>query len=453
MKQYIPHKIDLDKLIEEYPVEGHIKNFKKDNLIHIISLLTELPASAERYDEDEGFVQLNAGKLQSRIHNYREYLDYLLASKVIETDNHYVVNLKSRGYRFTPTFNSEITAKQISDWPLIKHIMKDKEIDPDLKKHHNYVIKWWDEDLYINYEPAMDMLKKEKTLNITTQVKNPYGKYNCTYYNINRFNDKDFFLSIDNNIGRFHSNLTNMKSEYRNYIQYNGENLVSVDIQNSTPYLSTVLFNTEFYDSTQPSTTDHAFNIHSIYTTPTHHYTLPFTHVPPPMLVKTPETPMNSDFQLFSNLVENGQLYEYLQDIFKDELGIEYEDRKAVKEAVFTILFTGNQFIGQEEAKPKQVFKKHFPTVYELFAYLKKNDKKFLSNLLQRIESHLILNVICKRIAKEYPKLPIFTIHDSIATTSGNEKIVESIMKEELTKHIGIPPSLKFDYWFPPNLN
>ena len=132
MKQYIPYKIEIDKLIEQSPVEGHIKNFKKDNLIHIINLLTELPASAERYDDDEGFVQLNAKKLQSRIHNYREYFDYLLAAEVIETNNHYVVNRKSRGYRFTPAFNSEITATQISDWPLIKHIMKDKEISNNM---------------------------------------------------------------------------------------------------------------------------------------------------------------------------------------------------------------------------------------------------------------------------------------------------------------------------------
>lgn len=50
-------------------------------------------------------------------------------------------------------------------------------------------------------------------------------------------------------------------------------------------------------------------------------------------------------------------------------------------------------------------------------------------------------------LKEEYPNLPIYTIHDSIATTSGNERIVETIMIEELTKHIGIPPTLKFDLW------
>jgi hypothetical protein len=114
---------------------------------------------------------------------------------------------------------------------------------------------------------------------------------------------------------------------------------------------------------------------------------------------------------------------------------------------VFSVLFSSNKFIGQDEAKPKRLFKRLFPSVYDVFSYLKRKDKTFLACLLQRIESYLILDVICKRISNEYPDIPIYTIHDSIATTSGNEKHVERIMKEELTKHIGIPPTLKFDYW------
>ena len=70
-----------------------------------------------------------------------------------------------------------------------------------------------------------------------------------------------------------------------------------------------------------------------------------------------------------------------------------------------------------------------------------------LNSKLQHIESYLVLDVICKRISEEHPDLPIYTIHDSIATTSGKEGIVEAIMKAELAKHIGITPNLKYDYW------
>ena len=71
----------------------------------------------------------------------------------------------------------------------------------------------------------------------------------------------------------------------------------------------------------------------------------------------------------------------------------------------------------------------------------------FLAVLLQRIESYLVLEIICKRIALERPKLPIYTIHDSIVTTIGNEEYVKSIMVEMLKSYIGHEPKLKFEYW------
>ena len=161
------------------------------------------------------------------------------------------------------------------------------------------------------------------------------------------------------------------------------------------------------------------------------------------MLEESSETPIIPDIQLFQDLVKNGQLYEYLEEKFSEELELSFPDRKAIKEVVFTVLFTSNRFIGQDEAKPKRLFKKLFPTVYDVFAHFKKQDKTFLACLLQRIESYLVLDVICKRISTEYPDLPIYTIHDSIATASSNENKVEYIMREELTQNIGITPNLK----------
>ena len=57
-----------------------------------------------------------------------------------------------------------------------------------------------------------------------------------------------------------------------------------------------------------------------------------------------------------------------------------------------------------------------------------------------------------KRQARERPNLPIFTIHDSIVTTVGNEAYVQSVLKEELTKAIGWPPQVALDYWHPSNM-
>ena len=83
---------------------------------------------------------------------------------------------------------------------------------------------------------------------------------------------------------------------------------------------------------------------------------------------------------------------------------------------VFFILFSSNK----QHSTGKSIFKKIFPELYKVFAEIKKGDDKeykFLSILLKRIESYLFIDVICKRIAKEYPEAPVITIHYSVATT------------------------------------
>jgi len=103
--------------------------------------------------------------------------------------------------------------------------------------------------------------------------------------------------------------------------------------------------------------------------------------------------------------------------------------------------------LGQENAKPKKMFKQMFPEVYEVFKKIKSKDKSLLPRLLQSIESYLMIDIIAGRISEEYPDVPIFTIHDSISTTEKYVDVVESIMKEELSKAIGHAPKLAREDW------
>ena len=54
-----------------------------------------------------------------------------------------------------------------------------------------------------------------------------------------------------------------------------------------------------------------------------------------------------------------------------------------------------------------------------------------------------------KRIAKECPDLPIFTIHDSIATTFGNEHYLATIITEEVKNLTDLDVQLGYEYWTP----
>ncbi len=464
MKQFIPANLDIDKLINEKP-PFRIERFKRDNLIHIIHLITSIPATNKDLDIIDGFVPIYSQVLQKRVRNYRDYLDYLLDNDVLLTDDWYIKGLKSKGYKFTDKYSRAIKMIQVADRCLINAIKKESKFAVSIKKKYKHLIKWYGPDLQIDYRLATKFIEEDLQRKInnptlrdfdekTKSYKDPYTQYKCSLLNIERIAAGDFILSVDDNVFRLHSTLSNVRSEIRNCISFGGRKLISIDIKNSQPYLSTAILNHKFwkepswYEEKQPTACIYKLSkvIKSIIFQTNKNYNSFI------MLCKSSEMQAGSDLQRYKTLVEQGVFYEYLSEEIGKELGIGYSDRKKVKAAVFQVLFTDNRFLGQKEAKPKKVFKTRFPAIYELFSLIKKSDKTNLPRLLQRLESYLMLLVITKRIARERPKLPIFTIHDSIVTTKGNEDYVMQVMKHEMQMAIGIAPTLSIEIWEPANL-
>jgi hypothetical protein len=167
------------------------------------------------------------------------------------------------------------------------------------------------------------------------------------------------------------------------------------------------------------------------------------------------KTLIQLDFQKmeFIKSVTNGTFYEDLIEVFENKEGMilgssPSEKRKKVKKMVYTLLFDDHSKPYNRTSKSRyQMFKRMYSSVTKVFEFVKKGDYRTLAAILQRTESHLVLDKICGRIAKERPYLPIFTIHDNIVTTVGNEDYVQEVMKEELTKAIGKPPKFSFEYW------
>lgn len=155
------------------------------------------------------------------------------------------------------------------------------------------------------------------------------------------------------------------------------------------------------------------------------------------------------DITQYRNLISNGELYGFLKDQFSVHLGDAFKSKKAVKGIVFTVFFTDNRF----QDNTKKLFQKLFPMVTKMFEMIKRKDSTLLPRLLQSIESYLFLQVITKKIASKYPYIPLYTIHDSIVTTERYIAIVKKYMVEELTKQIGIPPTLEEEIWSPINLS
>tara|TARA_R110001606_G_scaffold364204_1_gene518557 strand:- start:9301 stop:10665 length:1365 start_codon:yes stop_codon:yes gene_type:complete len=443
----IPSSVDLEGYLTEHPptFKYHI-----DYFYHILEYLS-IGMEMEDLDSNAGFVNLSSVKLQKIVHNYKEYLDHLLKNKFIRTDMKYIVGEKCKGYLISKYSYHKASVKKIE---IIKSVIKKnrsknaKESKLKLEKTKNnypHLTKWFNESLKINVEDAtkkVEELFPEQTGGIRGTIK---GKANLRHkrfkaiYSIQKFNKQDFYYSVDDNVGRFHSNLTNIKSELRNFITYDSKKLVNIDIKNSQPLFSTLLFNETFYKEGQ------LINIFKIPTSFPLLSNSKSSYLPTIiMLVKTLN---NIDIQKVNNyftMVNSGEFYQKISDLTYPNKEFV---KKSIKEMIFTVFFSNNRFIGQPEAQSKRDFRDNFPEVYNMFKAIKIKNHRALAHLLQRIESIIIIENVTLRISKEKPDLPIFTIHDSVATIIGYEDYVTSIIKEEVLKLTGLNVRLGKEYW------
>ena len=62
---------------------------------------------------------------------------------------------------------------------------------------------------------------------------------------IDRIKEHDYHLSTDSTVNRFYSTITLMPSDFRNFLRYDGKELVCLDIRNSQAFFSLNLLKEE----------------------------------------------------------------------------------------------------------------------------------------------------------------------------------------------------------------
>ncbi len=480
MKRYLPENIEVSKLIVDHPMD-HIEGFHTDKAIWILSEITEKSCNYN------GYAEIHSKRFRSFVHNYNEYLNYFANIGLIERDMQYYYNIfsksKVRGYKFSEQYSSTLTGIEINYFPIIKKAVKEQQNKLKTCLDNKHLIKWFNPSLTIDYDNAVDYLgiyhtqTKEKSESISKKVdeikntwydnysekclilqqykiKDPYESYKRAFMAIDRIKEHDYHLSTDSTVNRFHSILTFMPCDFRNFLKYDGKELVCLDISNSQAYFSLNLLKKE--NLAVIINTAYELNKRDSILNP-NQYSILSTYPPnfsssSYILSETLDNIDNQEVEAYKNLVLSGKIYDYYEQIIFEELGITYASRKALKEEFFRTIYSSNRYFGQPGAAPKRVFQKHFPGIYEYFYQLKKLHPDIISNVLMRWESHAVLQCITKRISKNNPKVPLFTIHDGIATTKDNTELVSSIMCEELKAQTGYSPALKKEEWNHKNL-
>ncbi|WP_074780453.1 hypothetical protein [Draconibacterium orientale] len=442
----IPSSLNLEDILKKRPPEF---KYKIDKFYYILDYLAR-GMDVEDLDNNEGFINLNAKRLQEAVHDYKDYLDYLLKRGIISTDMIYIVGKKSKGYRINSNKEHKVSVQRIpiTSWPMQKKKRKEQE---DLVAENNktvkgygHLTKWFNDKLQIDETGAKAKIEEvfpEPSGPIRGKLKGRPSDWNKRYkaiYSIEKFAKGDFYYSVDDNVGRFHSNLTNIKKELRHYITFDGQRLVNVDIKNSQPLFSQLLLSKNFYENeSEPSIFNfpHSFKLIS-----------PSSNSPSftIMVVKMLQKLNNEDIGKYVSMVNSGQFYNQMSDLLFPNQAFE---KKKVKMMFFKVLFSSNYVLGQPSAKDKKKFAESFPDVYQIFKLIKRKNHTALAHILQRIESEVILRKVVSRIASEKPNLPIFTIHDSVATTVGDEKYVKNVMKEEIKSFTKLNAKFGLEYW------
>lgn len=435
---FIPKNIDIDRVLKDNPPTF---SYQRDCFVYILHIITSIPSGNWNLIDEEGYTNVNKQILQRRIHEYKSYLKYLVSVGLIEESSFYIPTVKSRGIRICSYYQSELVPIEITKPTLIKSITKShSKINVKKTEDAKFLRKWFNPKVEVDLEGAQAFLMTLKSQEEAEGNIHAQQAYNSRILPLMQLAKGEYSFAVDNTGFRLHTNLTRTMKDLRKFIKYDGQNLHSIDIVNSQPFLARPLLNEGYYQRN---------NISDKIVNPR----LTSQHNFPIMLVENITKVKNqSDVKNYINVVTQGKFYEQFAEILIENSLFEgdIEDsliRKKVKEITFASLYSPNTAIGHNpEVK---IFADVFPGVYSIIKIIKTGhgEHSAYSILLQRLEAELILDKICKRINKAYPNIPIFTIHDSIITTEEYIPVVTNFMRKIMKINIGASPVLKIEEW------
>jgi len=449
---FIPDRLNIEHDLENYgdkKLKSHINKFK-----YLIHLLYVTPLTNRRYYK---ILTATTKSVTKRIHiplsgkrlsymfgerYYKKILDVSKELKYIESTDHWIIGEKSIGYRLTKNLRNQTYKRDHITSPiLIRKILQGKssyELDEVGRLLFDKL-----KELDFDFDSAKQYLND--CINDGT-----YQPLDVRYLSrklmIDSWKYQGIRAKVDNKGFRLHTNLTNLAKELRQYLSWQGNKLVGIDISNSQPFFligrlieyyhpSNKRTLTTYYDEVVPFDSkiliDSISNMYqSILTGSVPSYDLTILEKLPP------------DVQNYIYLTVTGKLYDTLLEL-KNREWESNNTREEIKTNVLTLFY--QKEIDDQTSKLKEVFKFIFPNVFKYIEISKRRDYRNFPISLQRAESDMILRTICKRILGEQPDIPIFTIHDSIFSIEEHIPYIKKVINEEIFKKYSILPNLKVE--------
>ena len=429
---------------EQLEIISTTYNINSDGLVAIISFILINGCNIKDQYKDylwrDGWVQIKSTQLKQLVGNkYKKYIQALLDNNIISCYNSYLVDTFCKRYKINGLFDiheDNVKMRRVS----YKSVVFKKRILNYLKRleelkgniNSNFLKMSKDETrswLFDQHKNMFNNIKDDQAdiwLNKVTTTWNLKCQNNKSldinypykvYYSLLSIKDNisSFYYNINDDFGnRFHSAWTNNPNWCKSLLDTKIQPLYEIDINNSQFYFFSLLCKLSFknlqvilqekiesWDSLELITLKNNFNnsIQSLILSVQYIYNT------------------SNDVQEFVQHSIDGTLYEWLSSML-------LIDRSKIKKLLFNCLFSGSH----QNKRSKNKFKSIIPNVIKIFNLLngdKKNVLKYGSKILQKIESHIVIDMTCRNIKNESLDNSIMTVHDSIVCYESDLEIVK----------------------------
>lgn len=468
---FIPENFDADAIMANEPDRADKRLNVIDAMHYILHTIIQMDSRQDKRQEidDTGHYGLSSKILKENCGRHYKYAGCILEkNSVISINPSYQVGKKHKGYCLIGAYaRSETKVVELSDGGTTKkkHLQqyyeRERANNIELDKI-GFITKWYDkyhlkvDEVKAHYfiefykSKLQAQIPQNTTRDDAHNIQNRINtRYNTAMSAVKRIINGEFALYRLGKDNRLHSSVTSIMKEFRSFLLYNGESLIGIDVKSSQPYLLTQLLKTATYDP------GHPFSIEQLY----------------PELYKSmaelgPNSSMHDTIIMLitydppkaSHLTRNFLDIEWTGDFYKELIDLESTMDIPDKQRVFKVRSDVKKIIMlsfySKSWKKKYIdtwkrFSTLFPleaNIIEYFNQLSREDSaNYLPILLQRLESKLILDIVCLEIGQQLPDAPIIPIHDAILTTPGYVQRVQEIIKNTIWRVTGIEPGLKLD--------
>lgn len=374
---------------------------------HAAVLLNHLQYKTKKYQKKHRRkkVEIHSKYLQDILgtHKYKDILEAILDIGVIQRHNHYVPRLAARQYDIPDKY-------YFPKWT--RYTLQNKTLRRRLL---NGAIKAEEQAKSSRVYDVAQCLKPylfELSINIPEHIYN--NLIGPLQIQIDDIRNQSIFCRPCR-YNRIHSNITNLSSEFRPYLNYRDSKLSGVDIKASQPTLICMILhilyslkNFPLISSSLQELLPSSFACYAL------HYDMRFE--------------VGTDVLFLKELIEQGLFYEFLQEA----AGLSSITRSDFKDIYLFACLYGKNY---NKDPVYNAIRRHFPSLAKFMNVMKRKDPAEFPRDMQRFESHIMMNTIMRRLINENPTTPFFGIHDSILSTQGNESLISNVIEDEFRKY------------------